>query len=175
MHKIKPGQFYRHFKGQLYQILAVAEHTETGEQMVVYQALYEDYRVYVRPYEMFVSPVDKEKYPKASQEFRFEQVEFSKKTLREVAQEPVSVHRESARVSDPDQVSPLLLEFLDAKTLEEKLHLLAYHRNEMTDQLLNNIAISLDLVVEKKNLQEKYDEIMNCLSTMERFECHRLR
>ena len=72
-------------------------------------------------------------------------------------------------------VNPILLEFLDADTLEEKIHILTRYRNQMDEGLLNSIAISLDLVVEKKNLQEKYDEIMNCISMMKHFECNRLR
>ena len=72
-------------------------------------------------------------------------------------------------------MNPILLEFLDADTLEEKIHILTRYRNQMDEGLLNSIAISLDLVVEKKNLQEKYDEIMNCISMMKHFECNRLR
>ena len=72
-------------------------------------------------------------------------------------------------------VNPLLLEFLDADTLEDKMHIMIFGRNQMDDNLLNSIAISLDLVVEEKSTEEKYDEILNCLSMMERFECNRLR
>lgn len=196
MREIRQGQFYRHFKGGLYQVMAIATHSETKEKMVVYQALYGDYGIYVRPYDMFASEVDHEKYPQVKQVYRFTQehpeemeeesdkVEVPDLTLEldeSMEPEQPAVEEEPKKMSEdqPAQekqdvsggINPILLEFLDADTLEEKMHIMTFYRNQMDEALLNSIAISLDLVVDKKGLQETYDEIMNCLSMMKHFEC----
>ena len=213
MREIRQGQFYRHFKGGLYQIMAIATHSETKEKMVVYQAMYGDYGIYVRPYEMFASEVDHEKYPQVKQLYRFTQVhpeEMAEDRTAEVQVKPMrsgaageTLHTEEADTveipdltmeldeqhMEPEQpteaaeepaqeeqdseegINPILLEFLDADTLEQKMHIMTFYRNQMDEGLLNSIAISLDLVVDRKGLQETYDEIMNCLSMMKHFEC----
>lgn len=72
MQEILSERIYQHFKGEKYKVLVIAQHTETKEKYVVYQALYGYYGYYVRPYEMFASLVDKTKYPDVKQKYRFE-------------------------------------------------------------------------------------------------------
>ena len=76
MREIKINKIYRHFKGDLYLVQGIATHSETGEKYVVYRALYGDAGLYIRPYRMFTSPVDREKYPAADQEYRFQEAEI---------------------------------------------------------------------------------------------------
>ena len=72
MNELKINGIYKHFKGDYYIVLDIAEHTETGEKLVIYRALYGEGKLYARPYNMFISKVDREKYPDVEQEYRFQ-------------------------------------------------------------------------------------------------------
>lgn len=82
---IRVGDIVRHFKREwvsadtseyLYKILAFASHTETGEKLVIYQGMYPPFKVCARPYDMFMSEVDREKYPDVKQKYRFDKEEL---------------------------------------------------------------------------------------------------
>ena len=79
------GDIVQHFKREwvssetseyLYKVLAFAQHTETGEKLVVYQGMYAPFKICARPYDMFMSEVDREKYPKIRQKYRFEKIKL---------------------------------------------------------------------------------------------------
>ena len=81
MNHLKLKTIYRHFKGDLYLVEDIAKHSETNEEYVIYRKLYGDCSLWIRPKDMFLSPVDKEKYPNVEQEYRFELQEIELQDL----------------------------------------------------------------------------------------------
>lgn len=204
----KNGEFYRHFKNKLYQIITVAKHSETGEQLVIYQALYGDFGVYARPLEMFMSEVDYEKYPDVTQKYRFERVELSSDRITEAQQESSvqggyaikkSVENENALESPVEQkqmevfgenkhvsqssrededevgINPKVLEFLDSDDFDERYNILVALRDEVDDQMINTLAVALDVVIPEGDIDDRYDQLKMCLRTRQRYESNRLR
>lgn len=189
----KPHEIYKHFKGDLYQITAIAEHTETGEQLVIYQALYGDFKTYARPLSMFVSRVDREKYPEVAQEFRFElqgpEADRQKRESADVDGNGESRTEEQQSGSQPEKqpatqpeepdgeaaLDPLVLEFLDADSYEQRLNILAGLHHRITDEMITTMAIASDVEIEDGDTEERYEALKNCLLTLEKYECNRLR
>lgn len=248
----KTDQIYRHFKGNLYRIVTIAVHSETGEKMVVYQALYGDYTVYVRELSMFAGRVDRTEYPEADQEERFKLVtelvgqgQGVSLQVRTCPDEPIQIRtgtdermagqtesetaqseseedkpvqagpetekqevqtqavqikseetkpaeeasaqektetepREQAEADTKDMtedspLDPFLLDFLDADTYRERLNLLAALHVRLTDDMVNTMAVSLDVEIPEGEIEERYEALKNCLLTLEKYECNRVR
>lgn len=202
----KELQVYRHFKGNCYQVLNIAKHTETEEELVIYRSLYEPQKIYARPLSMFMEEVDRKKYPEAGQKYRFELLtgnetgqaqkavsanaaeRLQEKNEEKPANEqkrPADEQEQSAgngTVTDSAKadfdgfvIDAELEKFLDEKSYEKKLERLVYLKKKADDEMLNTIAMSLDLELSKSSVEEKYAEILDCLKTLEKYECNRLR
>lgn len=185
------GELYRHFKNKMYQIVTIARHSESGEQMVVYQALYGDYGVYVRPLEMFMSEVNHEKYPDVRQKYRFERVtvpgsvqaadpEQDKPEEKETdsqCENRAADRQENAAADVPGEptAAEILINFLDADTYAEKLNILRGMKKHIDDKMAYDMAVSLDIVLKDEPLPEKIRDLESCLKTYARFECNRFR
>jgi hypothetical protein len=186
----KAGEIYRHFKENLYRIVTVAEHSETGEELVIYQALYGEMKVYARGLEMFLSPTDKAKYPDAQQAYRFEKGEgpdvisgaapvmLGQVTTNAGSQTPggavaagvlpdtSGATPQSPVKSGPD---PLVLEFLDEASSEKRLEILTRIKPVMTKEMLRVLAFSLDLEI-PDDLQSAFEIIQSSVETRWKFE-----
>lgn len=171
----RPQEIYKHFKGNLYQITAVAQHTETDELLVVYQALYGDFKTYARPLQMFLSEVDHDKYPDVTQKYRFELQgnDELRKNEREAADtkgEPIK-----ERPEDEYSLDPMVLEFLDSNTYEERLNILAGIHHRITDDMITTMAVACDVELPEGNTEERYSSLKACLLTLQKYECNRMR
>lgn len=177
----KPHEIYKHFKGNLYQITAIAEHTETGEALVVYQAMYGDFKTYARPLSMFVSRVDREKYPDAGQEFRFElqgpdAARQKAEPEQEAPAEAPAPKESGGELTEGERaLDPMVLEFLDADSYEQRLNILAGLHHRITDEMITTMAIACDVEIDSGETEERYEALKSCLITLERYECQRIR
>lgn len=159
-------------QGRPYQIITEAETSESAassDTLVVYQRLFDDYRVFAMPVESF------------NRTFNSKCTQSEKKVLNE-AKTPNNSHNNSlndnpsgSASENNSGVNPGLLAFLDAETYEEKLEVLHGLHDCIDVHMLNAIAVSLDISLPEGTCEEQYDSLIYCLSTHKRFETNRLR
>ena len=175
-HNPQPQEMYRHFKGNLYQIRCLAKHSETGEMMVVYQAMYGDFQVYVRPLDSFMEEIDREKYPNAAGRYRFELMGEQEQPKEEKVTKPVvHVPDKEQEIQEELNIDPLVLEFLDADSYEKRLEILSRLHSRIDNNMINTMAVAVDVEIKEGDIEDRYEELKSCLLTFEKFECNRLR
>lgn len=194
------GQIYKHFKGNLYKVLAVAVHTESEEKLVVYQSVDNPDRVFARPLEMFMSDIDRFRYPLIRAKYRFTLVsepeeetngeetkeeETKEETLNEDTKEEDVKDEETEEQSDDDSavykdngelvIDPYVERVLDEKEFSKKIEFFEMLRGKCTEDMLTTIAISLDIQLQEGSIEDKYSQILRTLKMHEKYETSRLR
>ena len=152
----KEGEYYRHFKGNIYQILAIAKHSETMEELVIYKDINGEQQVYARPLDMFVSKVDKLKYPFEKQVYRFEKLE-------EEPQEEAS------------DKQALLLEFLDTESAAERLAILQKMKGKVGQREIDSLCFCLDVKPMDGDLEMQLEHLKQYIRMQQRYDAPRLR
>ena len=192
----KPGEFYRHFKNKLYQIVAVATHSETREKLVIYQALYGEYGVYARPFDMFMSEVDKEKYPDVKQKYRFERIEdiakvsklddlsYSNVVEQDKRTKEESVSSDSLGKNEKDNEKTdrdtdfgkgYFIEFLEADDLNTKKEILIANRELISERELDTIYEIYGLKRRKIDRDLDIADLIGYFDMQQQYEGKRLR
>ncbi len=160
------GELYRHFKGGLYRIVTIAQHTETSEGLVIYRSEEDPSKVWARPVVNFLSPVDKVKYPDATQDMRFEKV---------VAGQTKAAPEAKAENAGTEGLDPEVEDFLDAKSSSDRLHILASLNHRLTDEMLITMATACDVELPEGDIRTKYQSLRESLIILGKYEGERLR
>lgn len=149
------GETYRHFKNKNYKIITIAHHSETGEELVIYQALYGDGMVCARPLDMFVSEVDHEKYPEVTQKYRFEKISDAPAENKSV---------------DQMTTEEKMMAFFDTEDLEARYRILLKMREDINDTMIDNMAVVMDVVIPDGDIATRYDSLKHVIQTKQRYE-----
>ena len=192
------GELYRHFKGGLYRIVTIAQHTETSEGLVIYRSEEDPSKVWARPLVSFMSPVDKFKYPDAGQEMRFEKVDPNAAPVTKAAGASAQASNVPAAgvaaaagavtsasvsaagaaasaVSSEDKLDPEVEDFLDAKSSTDRLHILASLNHRLTEEMLITMATACDVELPEGDIRTKYLSLRESLLILGKYEGDRLR
>ncbi len=162
----QPGEKYLHFKNRPYEVTAIARHSETMEKYVVYRQLYGDGETFIRPYDMFISEVDRDKYPEVTQTYRFQLVNPGSGETED--ESDAAAKKTQAEQSWLDRI-------LDAESLEERYDIVCSIHGGITDSLIDDIATVMDISIPEGDTQERYRQLKDCMKTIRKYESDRLR
>lgn len=152
-----PGQKYCTKDGKKYQILTIGRHVDTGEEMLVFQGLFEPFAVYIKT---------------------LSQVAVASDTVPEVETKiSIDKKKDEKELSNSKEknVEDLFIQFLDETSSKRKLEILMQMKPDLDLRLINNIAASMDLPADNENIQEQFEFIAENLKQRAKFEIDRFR
>uniref|UniRef100_N1ZYG0 DUF1653 domain-containing protein n=1 Tax=Eubacterium plexicaudatum ASF492 TaxID=1235802 RepID=N1ZYG0_9FIRM len=226
----KTGERYKDDANKLYQIIAVAVHAETAEQIVVYQEMFGDFGIYALDVRQITEKYGWQRVFTTTDRSEPMQVERkcasvagsgqgnslaanTKPELRPRTQSPAEsrramrqsvseasgegtyyyekrrrqmeereqrreLFRKSERhesATEELRANPCLIKFLEADTYEEKFHVLNEIQNDITDRLIDDIAVVLDVVIPEGALADRFHQLRNIILTRQKYETNRFR
>lgn len=154
MQELHPGKIFKIENNSIYQIVAVGKDISSGKKAVVYQELSEPFEVLIMPWDDFCNTITKEYLPEREGDGR---------------------HFESGLKSTGDSLQLKLMEFLDAEDSEKKLSVLLEMKGTVTHRILETLAVSLDLRLDKEEDEDNFEDIKKHLMMLQKFEGKRLR
>ncbi len=155
--------FYKDNKGRLYQVRGNARDSKTGQRVVIYQALFDTYDILVTDNDSFFAMMES---ASVSQNKYF----ISKS-------DNLSAETQDLAMADEDTISDLMMSFFDENNFEKKDEILSLIRvrPELDDNIIDNLAASIDVVIDSGDIDKRFRELRTCVRTRARFEGTRLR
>ncbi len=186
-----PGDFYRHFKGNIYQVKGIASECEDMRKVVVYQAMYPPYGLWVRDLEEFTSLVP-EGRKSVNEKYRFEKISLTEENAKKTDSPTefdnptnISNTRINQFVSDNANNSPDVNEetirkqaidmFLDADKPSSKKEVIRKYRKYLDEKSVSFMALSMDLTLAGDDIDNNISHILHQLNALERYDGSRLR
>ncbi|NLJ95970.1 MAG: DUF1653 domain-containing protein [Clostridiales bacterium] len=166
----EPGKIFYLAEDKPYQIITMGIHKETGESMVIYQALYGEFKTFVLPLSRFLNEVKTDVFQIHNQDNKKSispMIDNKQKTLLESEKKETEEQHDN---EPEDEVNAVLIDFLDANTYSKKLEVITSNLNDIDDRLINNMAVSLDCTVEDGPIDQRLQELIYCLNQKSRFE-----
>lgn len=186
-----PFEQYHHFKGKDYQVITLATKEDDGQQLVIYQQLYDDHKIWARSLDSFLGKVDRVKYPDAVQKYRFvrigdetQTVETAKPDRQDQGSQTVAADSaenaaddamESSGYDNPEDgdlegINPRILDFLDANSNRERIDILTALHHDITDEMIDTLAAACGLEIAPGPIEHRYHDLRDCLLTISRYE-----
>lgn len=178
-----PGTLYKNSDGNICQIMCIAKNCKDKEKEVVYQKMFPPFDIWIEPLENFISEQiqikvntkDTEPTTDMTENTIIKREEIPDSVLRDALLSGTVDRKIAGKIPDSEIAQRGFMELLDADSYHDKYIIFSALRNYLDKRLLNNIAVSLDIVLQDGDEDEQYESVRRCLQTFERYETTRLR